>query len=138
LRNLNLNLPVLAADRIVEGVVLVPDTGDLLDRRAEQFKLPPAAIGRINHPKLPQAVVRRGVKVGLRLREGEGENAPEIQFVVRRDPVEPADPHRGRAAIAVAVREVVRGAVNEARLQGDRGIERTEGMLLGEVLASPT
>lgn len=75
---------VLAADGIVEGLVLVTDPCQSLDGGSEQFEFAAAPFVGAHDAKLPQAVVGCGeeVCVGFRLPKGQRQEAPEIEFVM--------------------------------------------------------
>ena len=62
---------MLSADRIVERIVFVSDTGETADSGTEQFKLPAAVFVRGDGSQLAEAVVRCSHEFRFRLRAVE-------------------------------------------------------------------
>ena len=122
---------MLATNRVVKEIILIANTREPLDRRPEQFKLATALIGVVNDAQSSQTEVRRRheLRPWLWLRKCERPESPQIEFVVSRETIESADPHRRFLPIPVLVREEVSRLMREVWLKRQLTIEWAECVL---------
>ena len=123
---------MFSAHRIIEAVVLIADRRESFERLGELLVLSPATPTMlINHPQLPQTVVRCCMELGGRFRLGKCEclESPQVEFVSRCQTQRANNPHAGRSPSSTFVTELVTGFVLESFGQiHAANVERAESM----------